>query len=162
MGADRDDGRRLYFVLADSPSDLPPVALAASSLATGALMLAALGVAGVLPMDTAAAAGLRGHRGRLARPGARARRRDRRHRVLDGHSRQPPPGLAPRLVRRAAEVVAGVAFAWLLLDQLPGPFQLAGGALIVAGVVVVKLGEGRLSARRSRPRVVAAMLPERS
>ena len=60
------------------------------------------------------------------------------------------------------EVVAGVAFAWLLLDQLPGPLQLAGGALIVAGVVVVKLGEGRRAARRSRPRVVAAVLPERS
>ena len=27
------------------------------------------------------------------------------------------------------EVVAGVTFAWLLLDQLPGPLQLAGGAL---------------------------------
>jgi drug/metabolite transporter (DMT)-like permease len=39
------------------------------------------------------------------------------------------------------EVVAGVTFAWLLLDQLPGPVQLAGGGLIVAGVVVVKLGE---------------------
>lgn len=39
------------------------------------------------------------------------------------------------------EVVAGVTFAWLLLDQLPGPLQLAGGALIVAGVIVVKLGE---------------------
>lgn len=39
------------------------------------------------------------------------------------------------------EVVAGVVFAWLLLDQLPGSLQLLGGALIVAGVVAVKLGE---------------------
>jgi len=39
------------------------------------------------------------------------------------------------------EVVAGVTFAWLLLDQLPGPLQLLGGMLIIAGVVVVKLGE---------------------
>src|SRR5215218_5740957 len=39
------------------------------------------------------------------------------------------------------EVVAGVGFAWFLLDQLPGPLQLAGGVLIVAGVIVVKLGE---------------------
>ena len=39
------------------------------------------------------------------------------------------------------EVVTGVTFAWLLLDQLPGPLQLAGGTLIVAGVIVVKLGE---------------------
>ena len=46
------------------------------------------------------------------------------------------------------EVVMGVTFAWLLLDQLPGPLQLVGGTLIVAGVVVVKLGE--------RPRAASA------
>ena len=46
------------------------------------------------------------------------------------------------------EVVAGVTFAWLLLDQLPSDLQLAGGGLIVAGVVIVKLGE--------RPRARAA------
>jgi drug/metabolite transporter (DMT)-like permease len=38
-------------------------------------------------------------------------------------------------------VVAAVGFAWLLLDQLPGMLQLVGGAFILAGVVVVKLGE---------------------
>ena len=40
-----------------------------------------------------------------------------------------------------AWVVAAVTFAWLLLDQLPGMLQLVGGAFIVAGVIVVKLGE---------------------
>ena len=45
------------------------------------------------------------------------------------------------------EVVAGVTFAWLLLDQLPGALQLLGGALIVAGVVVVKLGERPAASR---------------
>jgi drug/metabolite transporter (DMT)-like permease len=39
------------------------------------------------------------------------------------------------------EVVAAVMFAWLLLDQLPGMLQLVGGAFIVVGVIVVKLGE---------------------
>ena len=39
------------------------------------------------------------------------------------------------------EVVAAVGFAWLLLDQLPGTLQLVGGAFVLAGVVVVKLGE---------------------
>ena len=48
------------------------------------------------------------------------------------------------------EVVAGVAFAWLLLDQLPGTLQLVGGALIVAGVIVVKLGERPRASRRRR------------
>ena len=136
-------GAASYFVLgANSPSDLPPVALAASSLATGALMLAALGVVGVLPMDTAAASpayagaevgwlvpvlGLGVVTAGIAYwTGIAASRR-----------------LGSRLASFVAllEVVAGVAFAWLLLDQLPGPLQLAGGALIVAGVIVVKLGE---------------------
>src|SRR5688500_17728502 len=39
------------------------------------------------------------------------------------------------------EVVAGVVWAWLLLDELPRPIQLFGGVLILAGVIAVKLGE---------------------
>ena len=39
------------------------------------------------------------------------------------------------------EVVAAVVFAWLLLGQLPHLVQLVGGVLILAGIVVVKLGE---------------------
>ena len=35
-----------------------------------------------------------------------------------------------------------LVFAWLLLGELPRPVQLAGGLLVLAGVVVVKLGEG--------------------
>ena len=53
------------------------------------------------------------------------------------------------------EVLAAVVFAWLLLDQLPGTLQLVGGAFVLAGVVVVKLGErpprGRPDARPVRP-----------
>ena len=158
-------GAASYFVLgANSPADLPPVALAAAGLATGALGLAALGAAGVLAMDaaTASPAYAGSEVGWLAPvlglgvvtagiaywTGIAASRR-----------------LGSRLASFVAllEVVAGVAFAWLLLDQLPGPLQLAGGVLIVAGVIVVKLGE-RPRASRRRPRVVAAtqVLPERS
>lgn len=42
-----------------------------------------------------------------------------------------------------AEVVAALLFGWLLLGQLPGPLQALGGVLVLAGVVVVKLGEPR-------------------
>ena len=60
------------------------------------------------------------------------------------------------------EVVAAVVFAWLLLDQLPETLQFAGGALIVAGVIVVKLGERppALRRRRSEPRVVGHVQSE--
>jgi len=39
------------------------------------------------------------------------------------------------------EVAAGLAFAWILLDQQPRPVQLLGALLVLGGVVVVKLGE---------------------
>lgn len=42
-----------------------------------------------------------------------------------------------------AEVVAALLFGWLLLGQLPGPLQALGGALVLTGVIVVKLGEPR-------------------
>lgn len=45
-----------------------------------------------------------------------------------------------------AEVVAALLFGWLLLGQLPGPLQALGGVLVLAGVVVVKLGEPRPAA----------------
>lgn len=40
-----------------------------------------------------------------------------------------------------SEVLFAVLIAWLLLDELPGWIQLAGGLLILAGVVAVRLGE---------------------
>ena len=39
------------------------------------------------------------------------------------------------------EVLFSVIFAWLLLGQLPGPIQLLGGVLLLAGVIVVRAGE---------------------
>jgi drug/metabolite transporter (DMT)-like permease len=39
------------------------------------------------------------------------------------------------------EVVSGVVWAWLLLAQVPGTLQLAGGALLLTGIVIVRLGE---------------------
>jgi drug/metabolite transporter (DMT)-like permease len=39
------------------------------------------------------------------------------------------------------EVLAAVLFAWLLLAQLPTGLQLSGGALVLVGVAVVKMGE---------------------
>jgi drug/metabolite transporter (DMT)-like permease len=41
------------------------------------------------------------------------------------------------------EVLFAVFFAWLLLGELPAPIQLAGGALIIAGVALVRVDELR-------------------
>jgi drug/metabolite transporter (DMT)-like permease len=48
------------------------------------------------------------------------------------------------------EVLFAVLFAWLLLGELPGMVQLAGGVLIVGGVVAVRVGELRLERRTGR------------
>src|SRR5205814_1651088 len=39
------------------------------------------------------------------------------------------------------EVLCAVLFAWALLGELPVAIQILGGALVLAGVVLVKLGE---------------------
>src|SRR3954452_17318666 len=132
-----------YFVLAAKPRpDLPPVALAGSGLATGALVLAALGAVRILPMQATAASPVYADSAVswwLPLLGLGVVTAGLAYCLGIAASRR----LGSRLASFVAllEVVAGVTFAWLLLDQLPSSVQLAGGALIVAGVVVVKLGE---------------------
>lgn len=136
-------GASSYFLLsAGTGSNLPPLALAGSGLAVATALLGALGAIGLLPLRAATTspvysgsavawwlpliglgvvtAGLAFVTGILA-----VRR------------------LGSRVASFVAllEVVAGVLAAWLLLDQLPAAIQLAGGGLILAGVVLVKLGE---------------------
>ena len=52
------------------------------------------------------------------------------------------------------EVLAAVVAAWLLLGELPRAIQLLGGVLVLAGVVGVKLGEGRPARLAERPEPV--------
>lgn len=53
------------------------------------------------------------------------------------------------------EVLFAVLAAWVLLGDLPAPIQLAGGVLILAGVVLVKLQGDEPIERRSRRAVSA-------
>jgi drug/metabolite transporter (DMT)-like permease len=136
-------GAAAYFVIsADVDNGLPPMALAAAGLVLGTAALAVLGLVGLMPMrassDAVTYAGatvdwwvplvvLGVVTAALAyTTGIAAGRR-----------------LGSRLASFVAllEVVAGVLFAWLLLDELPRTVQLVGGLLILAGVVAVKLGE---------------------
>jgi drug/metabolite transporter (DMT)-like permease len=136
-------GCAAYFLIsADEDNGLPALALAAGGLLVGGASLALLGLVGLLPMTsstqdvtmagesfawwvpllllglvTAAVAYV---------SGIFAIRR-----------------LGSRVASFVAltEVVTGVLWAWLLLDELPKALQLVGGLLILAGVVGVKLGE---------------------
>lgn len=136
-------GAATYFIIsADDTSGLPPLALAAGGLVVGAVALAVLGLVGVLPMRASTAVvSYAGSEVAWWVPllalglvtaavayvtGIAAGRR-----------------LGSRLASFVAlfEVVAGVLFAWVLLDELPRLVQLVGGLLVLAGVVGVKLGE---------------------
>lgn len=136
-------GVSIYFVLsADEDNGLPPMALAAGGLVVGTAVLALAGVVGLLPMHGSTA--MIGYAGAAVEWWVPL--------VLLGVVTAAIPyttGIAAgrRLGSRLAsfvallEVVVAVGWAWLLLDELPRPAQLAGGVLILAGVVAVKLGE---------------------
>jgi len=136
-------GAATYFVVsADDTTGLPPLTLAACGLVVGGVTLGVLGAVGALPLRaTTATVTYSGHVVAWWLPmvalglvtaaiaygtGIAASRR-----------------LGSRLASFVAliEVVAGIGFAWLLLGELPRSVQLVGGALILGGVVVVKLGE---------------------
>ena len=133
-------GATVYFIIsADTSNALPPISLAAAGLAIAAVVLGAAAAIGFLPMGfgtgdvqfqnfaipawlavvllgvvTAAVAYV---------AGIAATRR-----------------LGARLGSFVAltEVLAAAIFAWVLLGQAPAPIQLAGAALMLAGVIVVK------------------------
>ncbi|WP_250445759.1 DMT family transporter [Actinotalea sp. C106] len=151
-------GATAYFIIsADEGNGLPPLTLAAGGLVVGSLVLGLLGLVGVLPMTASTAPAV--YDGRTVEwwvplvvlgvvtaaiaytTGIAAGRR-----------------LGSRLTSFVAllEVVAAIGFAWVLLGELPRTVQLLGGLLIMAGVVVVKLGETRV-ARAPEP-VAGAVL----
>jgi drug/metabolite transporter (DMT)-like permease len=136
-------GAATYFVISgDEGNGLPPMVLAAGGLLVGSIALGLAGLVRVLPMDASTTGvSYAGHDVDWWVPLV----------VLGVVTAAIPytAGIAAsrRLGSRLAsfvgllEVVSGVVFAWLLLDELPRPVQLLGGLLILAGVVGVKLGE---------------------
>jgi drug/metabolite transporter (DMT)-like permease len=146
-------GTAVYFVMsADQDNGLEPLVLAWAGLVTGALALGLLALVGLMPMHAAlATTTYAGHDVAWWIPlmtlglvtaavsyvtGIAAGRR-----------------LGSRLASFVAllEVVAGVVWAWLLLDQFPRLVQLVGGLLILAGVVTVKLGERAVVSNEPAP-----------
>jgi len=148
-------GAATYFVIgADTDNGLPPISLAAAGLVVGGVVLLTAGWTGVLPMHATTADVV--YNGRVVSwwvpvlalglvtaafayvTGIEAGRR-----------------LGSRLSSFVAlfEVLMALVFAWLLLGELPRGVQMVGGLLVLAGVVVVKLGEGSSA-------VAVAPLPE--
>jgi drug/metabolite transporter (DMT)-like permease len=134
-----------YFVLSgEDDSEVPPLALASAGMTVGAVALFGLGAVGALPMRARfTAVDLAGRQVSWLIPvvgmsliaaaiayvaGIAAARR-----------------LGPKLASFVGltEVLFAVLFAWLFLGELPTSVQLAGGGLIIAGVAVIRMDDGR-------------------
>lgn len=133
-----------YFVIAGrTGDDLPPLALAAGGLLVGTALMGALVAVGVLPF---AAPSITVSLAGLEVPGILP--------LLWVGAVATTLGYAlgviavPRIGSRLAsfvglsEVLFALGFAWLLLGEAPAPIQFVGGALILAGVVLVRLDAG--------------------
>ena len=136
-------GAATYFVMsADTETGLPPLVLAAGGLAAGALVLAVLGLVGLMAMDaTTTSPDYAGRTVAWWLPLAGLALVTAALAYTAGIAASRLLGSRVASFVALLEVVAGVLFAWALLDQLPGVLQLVGGVLIVGGVVLVKLGE---------------------
>lgn len=129
-----------YFALSAHAGDrVHPVVMAGAGSAVGAVALALVGVLGVLPLHVGAhRVGFAGLETSWIVPAAVV--------ILVATVTAYLTGIAAvqRLGSRIAsfvgltEALFAVVFAWLLLRELPNPVQLLGGALIIAGVVLVR------------------------
>ncbi|WP_216654328.1 DMT family transporter [Nocardioides sp. zg-DK7169] len=136
-------GAASYFVIsADESFGLPPMVLAAGGLVVGAVVLGTLAVLGVLPMSAGTdpaqyAVGDVAWWVPLVALGVVTAAIAYTTGIAAGRR------LGSRLASFVAllEVVAAVGFSWLLLHELPGWIQLAGGLLVLVGVIGVKAGE---------------------
>lgn len=136
-------GAAFYWVIsADEDNGLPGIVLAAGGLLLGGVALLIAGLVGIVPLATSRAdVVLAGSDVPWWLPvlalGV----------VTAGLAYVLGIAATRRLGSRLAafvgltEAVASVFFAWLLLDQAPAAVQFAGGALILLGVIAVRLGE---------------------
>lgn len=151
-------GLAAFFVIsARDTGELPPIAVVAGGMIVGAATLGLAGLVGIMEVETSRAdvelggaslpwwvpvLGLGVIAGALSYASgiAAARRLGARLAAFLG----------------LTEVLFAILVAWLLLDELPLAVQLLGGALIVAGVAVVRLEE----LRRQEPLAEPAVGPE--
>jgi drug/metabolite transporter (DMT)-like permease len=136
-------GVSVFFVLSSRETEgLPPAALAAGGLLVGTLVLLLAGAAGIAPLVAATApVGLAGLTVAWWLPVALLGLVTAALAYASGITATRRLGARLASFVALSEVLAALVFAWLLLGEVPRGVQLAGGALILAGVVAVKRGE---------------------
>jgi drug/metabolite transporter (DMT)-like permease len=147
-------GLAAYFVLsARGDADLPSTAMASGGMAVGAGVLLALGAAGALPLHaTFGAVEFAGHRTSWLVPIVGLSLVAAVISYVAGIGAARILGAKLSSFVGLTEVMFAVLVAWLVLGELPTAVQLLGGALIVAGVALVRVDELRPQ-RRQAPMV---------
>jgi drug/metabolite transporter (DMT)-like permease len=136
-------GAAFYWIIsADEDNGLPGIVLAAGGLLFGGVALLIAGLVGIVPLATSRSdVTLAGSTWPWWLPVVTLGV------VTAGVAYVLGIAATRRLGSRLAsfvgltEAVASVLFAWLLLDEAPRAIQFAGGALILLGVIAVRLGE---------------------
>ena len=138
-------GAASYFVIsADESNGLPGISLAAGGLLVGGALLLGAAAIGVLPFDVSTAdAVYAGFSLPWWQPVLALGLVTAAFAYVTGIAAGRRLGSRLASFVALGEVLAAVLWTWLLLGELPRAVQLAGGLLVLAGVVVVKLGEGR-------------------
>jgi len=121
---------------------LPPVVMTWGGMVVGALALAASGLAGVAPLTFSGAdVTLLHHRVSWLIPVLGLSVLAAAFAYVTGIGAARRLGAKLGSFVALAEVLFAVLFAWVLLHQVPTGMQVAGGALILIGVVLVRLDE---------------------
>jgi drug/metabolite transporter (DMT)-like permease len=137
-------GLASFFILASDSPDVPPVALASFGMAVGAVALVVIGLIGVLPLHaTFGSVLLVRHRVSWLIPVVGLSLVAAVLAYLSGIVAARLLGAKLASFVGLTEVIFAVLIAWLLLGQLPTLLQLAGGALILAGITLVRIDELR-------------------
>jgi drug/metabolite transporter (DMT)-like permease len=126
----------------DNPGDLPPVVLTWGGMIVGAAAIALVGAARVMPVRFAGAdVALFGGRTSWIVPvlGLGVLAAAIAYVTGIGAARRLGPKFGSFVAM--AEIGFAVLFAWILLHQTPTATQFVGGALILAGVIAVRLDE---------------------
>jgi drug/metabolite transporter (DMT)-like permease len=138
-------GCAFFFVVSSGEDNgLPPIVLAAGGLTVGSVLLGLAGLVGLVDMSAStAAASYNGVHvawwAAVLTLGVITAAVSYVTGILASRA------LGPRLASFLGllEVLFSVIFAWVLLGQLPHAVQLLGGILLLAGVIVVRVGEPR-------------------
>lgn len=146
-------GLAVFFVMsAKSDPELPPIVMAGGGMVIGAIALLALGAVGVLPLAaTTADVVFAGQDVPWWVPILGLSLLAAVFAYVVGIMAARALGSKLASFVGLTEVLFAVLFAWLLLGQLPTVVQLLGGALIVAGVAMVRIDELREGSEFDEP-----------